>query len=633
MWMLCIGQHQWSFLATSRQNACQAGNDEQGRGSHACSITRRVSLPRSPFSHAFEAPRDGATYTNDMTQQATSRRSAGSTIAIGLVLAVILGACTLPKTFPKLPGRGDPTTRALRDKVKVIVVIYAENRAFDNLYGNFPGAYGLSDVVDGDGKPLPAYAPQRDRDGSVLPRLPQTWGGVTASGYKPAVTQAQSAGLPNAPFSIEHAFTAQSKVTLSTSAVTRDLYHRFFEHQMQIDGGKNDGYAAWSDAGGLAMGHYDYSHSALYALARQYVLADHFFQGAFGGSFLNHQYLICACAPEYPNADTAAAKPSVTVLETSADAQQAPRLKIAKGSPASALDGPPKFVKSGNITPANYFGDGKFYAVNTMQPPFQPSGNAPGREDATGLYADPNNASTLPPQNGPTIGDRLSAKNIAWTWYSGAWKAAVADGSQPAAKVRRVIYAPETPAGSPDFQPHHQPFNYFARFDPQAHADQRTEHLKDLDDLAADVAAGRLPPVVFYKPQGNLNQHAGYASVADGDRHIADLVAKLQAGRQWHDMVIVITYDEFGGAWDHVAPPKGDLLGPGARIPALIISPFAKKGTVDHTQYDTESILRLITRRFDLEVLPGVAMRDHGLVEHAEQPMGDLTNALDLSKH
>jgi acid phosphatase len=95
-------------------------------------------------------------------------------------------------------------------------------------------------------------------------------------------------------------------------------------------------------------------------------------------------------------------------------------------------------------------------------------------------------------------------------------------------------------------------------------------------------------------------------------------------------MVIVITYDEFGGTWDHVAPPQGDLLGPGARIPALIISPFAKRGTVDHTQYDTESILRLITRRFDLEVLQGIVQRDAGLRAHGAPLMGDLTDALDL---
>jgi acid phosphatase len=154
--------------------------------------------------------------------------------------------------------------------------------------------------------------------------------------------------------------------------------------------------------------------------------------------------------------------------------------------------------------------------------------------------------------------------------------------------------------------------------------------MKDYTTLLADSAAGRLPAVVFYKPQGNFNQHAGNTSIAEGDRHIADLVAKLQAGPQWAHMVIVITYDEFGGAWDHVAPPKGDLLGPGARIPALVISPFAKMGTVDHTPYDTGSIQRLLTRRFGLEPLPGVVARDQALAAHAQAPMGDLTNALAL---
>ncbi len=141
-----------------------------------------------------------------------------------------------------------------------------------------------------------------------------------------------------------------------------------------------------------------------------------------------------------------------------------------------------------------------------------------------------------------------------------------------------MIYAPETPAGNPNFQPHHQPFNYYERFDPATHAEQRALHMKDYPDLLADAAAGHLPQVAFYKPQGNVNQHPGYASVAEGDAHIADLVAKLRASPQWKHMVIVITYDEFGGAWDHVAPPAGDLLGPGARIPALIISPLAKHG-------------------------------------------------------
>src|ERR1700683_612250 len=77
----------------------------------------------------------------------------------------------------------DPTTQALRSKVQTIVVIYAENRAFDNLYGNFPGAHGWSDAA-GDGR-QPGYVAQKDRDGTVLPALPQTWGGVTAAGSMP----------------------------------------------------------------------------------------------------------------------------------------------------------------------------------------------------------------------------------------------------------------------------------------------------------------------------------------------------------------------------------------------------------------------------------------------------------------
>ncbi len=550
----------------------------------------------------------------------------------GAGIAAALSSCAPAKLATATHGAKTPfeLTSALRSDIDSIVVIYAENRAFDNLYGNFPGARNLSEVLDRDGRPLPGYHPQLDRDGSVLSVLPPTWGGVTAAGVRPVVTQQQSVGLPNRPYSIERAFTPQSQVTLSTTTVTRDLWHRFYEHQMQIDGGKNDGYAAWSDAGGLALGHYDYSHSALYALAREFVLADNFFQGAFGGSFLNHQYLICACAPEYPEADTAAAKPTIALLEKDAAGGYLPRLKTATTPPASALDEPPTFARSGDIAPRNYFGDGKFYAVNTMQPPYQPSRNKPARDAASFEYADPNNPTTLPPQTQRNIGDALDAKGIAWAWYAGAWNAAVKDGRRPRSKMREVIYAPETAGGNPDFQAHHQPFNYFARFDPVTHAQQRALHLKDYADLLADIAAGRLPAVTFYKPQGNLNQHAGYASVAEGDAHIADLVAKLRAGPQWSRMLIVITYDEFGGAWDHVAPPPGDLLGPGARIPALIISPLAKRGAVDHTQYDTESILRLITRRFDLEVLPGMAQRDAGLSAHGAPPMGDLTNALDL---
>jgi acid phosphatase len=108
------------------------------------------------------------------------------------------------------------------------------------------------------------------------------------------------------------------------------------------------------------------------------------------------------------------------------------------------------------------------------------------------------------------------------------------------------------------------------------------------------------------------------------------VIQHLQQSPQWKNMIVVVTYDENGGFWDHVAPPKGDRWGPGTRIPALVISPYAKKGFVDHTQYDTTSILRLITKRYSLPQLPGLVSRDAALKANGGQPMGDLTNALQF---
>ncbi len=547
-------------------------------------------------------------------------------------LTVIATACSLTacggsNTVPL--SQTDQLTANLQNNVKNVVVIYAENRSFDNLFGNFPGADGL---FDSTGK-LKTFAAQRDRNGALLNTLPPTWGGVTAAGQTKVVTQAQSMNLANAPFNIATAFQASAGVTLDATSVTRDMYHRFFENQMQINGGVNDAFAAWADSGGLVMGYFDYSASGLYKLAKDNVLADNFFQAAYGGSFLNHQYLICACAPEYANADTAAAKPTVAAVDKDAKGNFTFNLTTSSTSPASAMDGKPTFALSGNLTPKNYAGDNKFYAINTMQPPYQPSGNTPLALSDMKL-ADPSKATTLPVQTATTIGDLLDKKNVGWKWYAGAWTAASSDGQQDPSATRTVIYAGDSngvaSTGALDFQPHHQPFNYFAKLDPNANAAYRAAHLQDYNDLVKDAAAGALPAVSFYKPEGVYNQHPGYANLNDGDKKITDLVAKLQASPQYKNMVIVITYDENGGAWDHATPPKGDWVGPGTRIPAIIISPFAKKGTVDHTQYDTASVLRLMTRTFGLDTLPGLKLRDDSLVKNGGKAMGDLTNALNL---
>ncbi|MFB9158194.1 acid phosphatase [Chromobacterium violaceum] len=524
-------------------------------------------------------------------------------------LAAIGAATVLPAVASEAADAAPAARGSLDDKlrhhVKNVVVIYLENRSFNNLYGNFPGVrYPLSKA--------PAEAcVQLDRDGARLKSLPKIWGGMvqrgqTVGGKYYLIEEDKIQNLPNGPFPLKDT----DGEPLPEGVITRDLWHLFYQNQMQINGGRNDQFVAWADSGALVMGYYNETAKNLnqWKIAQQYTLCDNFFMAAFGGSYLNHQFLISARTPEYFNAkDTAAAK-KIAVLE---DGPKGYRLKVK--TPTSAMDGPPQFVNNGAITP-----DG--YAVNTMAPPFQPSYVKPA-EGGDKRYADPADANTLPPQTYDTIGDLLSRKGVSWAWYGGSWQAAL-DGKG----------GPDTP----NFQYHHQPFNYFKNFAPGTQA--RAEHLRDggLGDspisnrFIADAVAGKLPAVAFYKPQGNLNMHAGYSDVESGDRHVANVLQHLMSGPQWKNMVVVITHDENGGWWDHVAPPKGDRWGPGSRIPAIVVSPFAKKGHVDHTFYDTTSIIRFISRLHGLPELEGVKVRNQAFRERGAQPPGDLTGALQF---
>ena len=502
---------------------------------------------------------------------------------------LVLSAATCGTALAADAGTG---ARGL-DKIQTVVVIYAENRSFDTLFGSFPGANGI-------GQASQESLRQRDRDGSPLTELPPVWGGLTAPGVVPPVTQAMTEHLPNAPFTVDD----PQGFNVSLGTVTHDLWHRFYQNQMQIDGGRNDMFVAWADSGAMPMGHWDGSRTAMWEVAKRYALADNFFMGAFGGSFFNHMWLACACAPSYPDADKSPAKPSISAVEP-----DGVTLRVAENSPRSAMDGVPKFVADGNLTP-------DFYAVNTMQPPYQPSANAPA-PDGDPALADPSNPTTLPPQAEPTIGDLLSLRRVSWAWYAGAWQYVLDHGNH---------------LPVPNFQYHHQPYNYFLNFAPGTAA--RREHIRDAGlngaSLIEAIDEGRLPQVTFYKPQGNLNEHSGYADIQAGDRHIADVVSHLERSPQWPRMLVVVTYDENGGIWDHVAPPRGDRWGPGTRIPTIVVSPFAKRGFVDHTPYDTTSVLRLITERFALPTLRGITARAEAIRARGGPPLGDLTNALDL---
>jgi phospholipase C len=448
-------------------------------------------------------------------------------------------------------GDADAGDAGVLSKINHFVVIYMENHSFDNLYGEFPGADGLNSLPDAGDAGIVPRVTQQAPDGAVYDQLPFTAADITIN---PSLADA---ALPNAPFSLESF--AQPNQLIS------DLPHIFFTEQFQINDGGMNQFVFFSTAAGLTMGHWHTMELPVPNVASQYTVCDNFFHAAFGGSFLNHFWLIAARTPEWPN------PPSPDAGGPSID------------DPAVVFDNAP--VGRENQITSDGFVVNTSFSVNTPHP---------------SNVAAP---MLVPNQTFDTIGDLLSEANQSWAWYAGGWNDAIAAASDAA------------PPGftAENFQYHHQPFVYFANFADGTAA--KAQHLKDETDFMSAAAAGQLPAVSFVKPVGKNNEHPGYTDVLTGESHLMALITAVQASPNWGDTAIIITYDEHGGQWDHVAPPKVDRWGPGSRVPTIIISPHAKKG-VDKTLYDTTSILKTIEKRFGLRSL---TTRD--------QTANDLSNA------
>ncbi len=548
-----------------------------------------------------------------------------------------------------------------------IVVVYQENWTFDGLYGSFPNANGVTNAST-------ASKTQIDRlTGGALVNLPSnSFNNVALTGTStlnpPPPLTADSNNSANDPhFSPTpdtlHPWSLTSFI--DPTVLTGDIYHRYWQEQFQIAGvvtnpngtdsaaGNNSGFVTWSDNPGLVMSRFDATNLPEGVLAQQFTICDNFFHSAFGGSFLNHQFLIAAAAPVYNNMPTSnnaniayLDANGVFVMNTSGAksgkyAQDGSITPVAGDVVNVTLNGTtaPVTVQAANTeafagTPGTTFD--KHYVVNTTR-----SINLPSGTDVAGAV------SLLPSQNDsnptnangdtrpyiPTIGDALSAANVSWKWYSGSWTQIVGYSTANPTPITSPTYA--TYNGQYQMQYHHQPFAYFDNYAPfgagtvpavyvggfagvgtggltfgqtnVTQAQNSAAHLQDETNFFTDVQNNTLPSVVFIKPVGINNEHPGYAALQTGQAHVASIVQALQANPTlWAHTMVIVTYDEHGGRWDHVTPPSRDIWGPGERVPAIIISPLAKKGVVDHTQRDTSSVLSTIEQRFNLAPLNGL---------------------------
>jgi phospholipase C len=428
--------------------------------------------------------------------------------ALCAVLCAALSSCSRPGAFDS----------GIKN-INHVVVIYMENHSFDNLYGKFQGADGANGV---DSSVI--QIDSHDQPYKTLPTIPHAY---TSSTFP--------ADLPNEAFNIDQ--------YIPSFIETPDVLHTFYEEQLQINGGKMNRFALFnSRSAGLTMGYYETKMLPLFPIAQQYTLCDHFFHSAFGGSFLNHQWLIAAACPVFK----------------SKDSSMYPKKNVFGD------------LVGGQITP-----DG--LVVNTSFSVNQP-------RPLPGAYTYKDSTQLIPNQTGPTIGDRLTEGGQSWAWYSGGWDNA-------------MNHRPDN-----TFQYHHQPFIYFANYSDTAKEGRK--HLQDENQFLAAAKAGTLPDVSFVKPLGLDNEHPGYSEVFNGENHALELINAVLNGPNGKDALIILTYDENGGFWDHVPPPPSpDGLGPGTRVPAILISRYIKKGFVDHKTYETLSILAFIERRWGLRPL------------------------------
>jgi phospholipase C len=570
-------------------------------------------------------------------------RAAMNSLTAAAALACGLVACGLGAQAIERP-------RATATPIEHLIVVVGENISFDNLFATYepPPGETVSNllsrgIVDRDGNPGPHFADAAQREASVrerylvippstgaLPKLPRP-GTTYANGLPRNVPDARfPAELSNGPFRITR--------YVDFSAPVGDPVHRFFQMWQQVDGGRHDLFAwvamtsgqgalrpgdtaSGTNQGGVAMGFYSMaSGDAPYfrKLAHDYAIADNYHQPVMGGTGANFLALSTGHAGAYVIDGKPALPPSNQIEDPDprtgtnnwykesgyrggsytacADVGQ-PGVKTIRDYLGTL---PYKTFNDGNCAPGTY------YLVNNYDPGYA--------FDGTPQQLGPQKF-VLPPQIAPDIGTALTAAKVSWKWYSGG----------------------RTPNGvDKDL--------YCSICDPLTHSTAvmtgaSRANLQDLGAFFRDLGDDKtLPAVSFVIPPNPESGHPAYSTVYAFERFVEELVKRVHANPAvWSKTAILVTTDEGGGYYDSGYIQILDFFGDGTRVPLIAISPFARKGQVDHTYYDHVSVLKFIERNWRLsplsdrsrDNLPNPDMRENPYIPSNRPAIGDL---MDLFK-
>ena len=506
--------------------------------------------------------------------------------------------------------------------IEHLIVVVGENLSFDNLFGIYEPRSGagvhnlLSEgIVNRDGSPGPDFAKAAQHRAEVhdlyevMPRIIGTYGMLPQPGTTHAVGLPRNVPdqrfpelLPNGPFQITRHVGYQEPVG--------DPVHRFFQMWQQVDGGRRDLFvwvaetsgegsqsradpASGTNQGAVAMGFYNMAAGdAPYfrELAENYALSDNHHQPVMGGTGANFQALATGHAIAYWE-EGALAKPPANQIENPNPRPGTnnwyTQSGYSSGSYTKCADAnepgiaaihrylatlPYQSFNNGNCEP------GAYYLVNNYNAGFLPTGeSAPLGPQVF----------RIPPQAQPTIAEALSRKGVSWKWYSG--------GRDGAGITREYC-----PVCDPLI------------FSSAIMTSPLRKNLQDHDALFRDIDnSDNMPAVAFVIPPNSELGHPASSTVSRYEQFLRRLIGKVQGNRAlWEKTAVLVTVDESGGYWDSGSIQILDAFGDGTRIPLIAVSPFAKKGAVDHTYTDHVSILKFIEANWRLDPL-SARSRDH----------------------
>jgi len=451
-------------------------------------------------------------------------RSIAATILVAS--AAILAACT--------NSNAPVTPVASQAKIGHVIVLFQENRSFNNLFAGFPGASTAMSGPCSRG-PLPSPVP---------------------SGYSSIATWC-TPGV-NVPL---------HRITLETTGVPlggTDIGHDHASFLLEYDGGKMDGFdliRLGTGGTGAYARLYPYAYversevKPYWDLASTYALGDHMFSTATTDSFVAHQQIIAG----------------TTRLNAHESLVDTPLTNFPWG-----CDSPP----------------GEATRIITTAEKVLPNGPFP----CLTSYA--------------TMADVLDASNVSWKYYvysldttssNGDWSGMVWNGFDAIAKVRCAKF--RAPANCSGYG-----------------ADWKAHVTEPSPKILTDIAGGKLPQVSWVIPGLRCSDHPA-SGAKEGPSWIAEVVNAVGKSKYWHDTAIVILWDDWGGFYDNVAPPQITYTSLGMRVPLIVVSPFAKRGYVSHTQYDFGSVLKFIEQTFGT-----------GSLNASDAPAASIADTLDLAQ-